>query len=147
MTHTTNAAHQAAFTTEATSEQVAEQLMLFNMAAGNGLFVAQTAHDTAVIVTRKAVSSVHSDVHGPEAYSHQFATLVNTKVVKYSGSINGVGKLDLSFDFSDDYTVIALFDDEAVIIEVAPFDGAVVIDRFRNYAETNLYKDVELTDL
>lgn len=146
MKHTNPAAH-AAFTTEATSEQVAEQLMLFNINASNGLFVAQTAFDTAVIVTRKAIKSVHSDVHTQEAYAHQYDAVVNTKVVKFSGSFKGVGKLDLSFDFSDDYTVIALFDDEAVIIEVSPFEGAVVIDRFRNYAETNLYKDVELTNL
>lgn len=146
MKHTNPAAH-AAFTTEATSEQVAKQLMLFNINAGNGLFVAQTAHNTAVLVTRKAVKSMHADVHTPEAYAHQYDAVVSTKVVKFDGSFEGVGKLDLNYDFSDNYTVIALFDDEAVIIEVSPFEGAMVVDRFRNYAETNLYKDVELTDL
>lgn len=140
-------AHLAPFATEATSHQVAEQLMLFNMASGNGLFVAQTAHNTAVLVTRKAVSSVHSDVHAPESYAYQYDAVVSTKVVKFDGQFNGVGKLDLNYDFMDDYTVVALFDDEAVIIEVSPFEGAMVVDRFRNYAETNLYKDVELTDL
>ena len=143
----TTQAHLAPFGAEATSHQVAEQLMLFNMASGNGLFVAQTAHNTAVLVTRKAIKSVHSDVHTQEAYAHQYDAVVNTKVVKFDGQFEGVGKLDLNFDFSDDYTIIGLFDDEAVIIEVAPFDGAMVVDRFRNYAETNLYKDVELTDL
>ena len=144
MTHTTNA---AAFTTEATSEQVAEQLLLFNMAAGNGLFVAEIAHNTAVLVTRKAVKSVHSDVHTPESYAHQYDAVVNTKVVKFDGQFEGVGKLILDYDFYDDYTVVGLFDDEAVIIEVSPFEGAMVVDRFKNYAHTNLYKDVELTDL
>ena len=144
---TNTAAHLAPFTTEATSHQVAEQLLLFNMAAGNGLFVAETAHNTAVLVTRKAVQSVHSDVHVPESYAHQYDAVVSTKVVKFDGQFNGVGKLDLNYDFVDDYTVVGLFDNEAVIIEVSPFEGAMVVDRFRNYAHTNLYKDVELTDL
>ena len=140
-------AHLAPFTSEATSHQVAEQLLLFNMNAGNGLFVAETAHNTAVLVTRKAVKSVHADVHTTEAYAHQYDAVVSTKVVKFDGQFKGVGKLDLNYDFMGDYTVVGLFDDEAVIIEVSPFEGAMVVDRFKNYAHTNLYKDVELTDL
>lgn len=139
--------HLAPFAAEATSHQVAKQLLLFNMAAGNGLFVAETAHNTAVLVTRKAVKSVHADVHTDEAYAHQYDAVVSTKVVKFDGQFKGVGKLDLNYDFMDDYTVVGLFDNEAVIIEVSPFEGAMVVDRFKNYAHTNLYKDVELTDL
>ena len=78
-------AHLAPFTSEATSHQVAEQLLLFNMNAGNGLFVAETAHNTAVLVTRKAVKSVHADVHTTEAYAHQYDAVVSTKVVKFDG--------------------------------------------------------------
>ena len=145
---TTNpSTHLAPFAAEATSHQVAKQLMLFNMAAGNGLFVAETAHNTAVLVTRKAVQSVHADVHSPEAYAHQYDAVVNTKVVKFDGQFEGVGKLSLDYDFYDDYTVVGLIDDKEDIIEVSPFEGAMVVDRFKNYAHTNLYKDVELTDL
>lgn len=142
----TSNTHAHAFANEASSEQVAQELMKFNIASGNGLFVAQTAHNTAIIVTRKAIQSPFAD-DSTKGYAHQIDTLVNTKVVKCPGNFEGVAKLNLEFDFSDDYTVIALFDDQAVIIEVAPFEGAVVVDRFQNHTTTNLYSEVELTDL
>lgn len=139
----------AAFAAEATTDQVAAQLVQFNIATGNGVYIAETAHNTAVMVTRRVATTKHVDVI-PSGYLHQVDALVSTKVIKYDGQFEGVGKLDLSAaadDFMDDYTVIALFDDEAVIIEVVPFEGATVVDRFRNYAHTNLYREVELTDL
>lgn len=144
-----NSLNYAAFTSEATIDQVAAQLIQFNIATGNGIYIADTAYNTAVIVTRRVANSAHTDVM-PNGYLHQVDGLVSTKVIKYDGQFEGVGKLDLSAaadDFMDDYTVIALFDDEAVIIEVVPFEGTTVVDRFRNYAHTNLYREVELTDL
>ena len=132
--------------TEGNIEDIAGELINFNLKSGNGLFVAPTAYNTAVIVSRKVTKQEFAD-QPANHYVHQVDALVNTVVVKVDGKFEGIKRVPLEHDFCDDYTVIALFDDAAIIIEIAPFMGAQIVDTYKNYAFTNLYSDVELLDI
>lgn len=143
MTNTINpAAVNAAFTTEATINQVADQLTEFSLGKGDGAFIAPTAYNTAVLVTRKVTD---------RGYIHQVDGLINTKVVPVGGTY-AEDKLanvpHVHKEFSDDHTVIAIFSDAMVIIEVDTVaKKRRPVDCFENFAYTNLYAGVELLDI